>query len=103
MDALKALADPTRRELLLQISRGERSPASSLGRDLDITPSAVSQHLKVLLEAGFVTVEKVGVSRLYSINFTEFQKIQAWIDQLAPQMLQTFDRLEDALSKENTP
>lgn len=100
MDALKALADPTRREILLQISRAERSPASSLGHDLDITPSAVSQHLKVLLKAGFVTVEKVGTSRLYSLNFGEFQKVQAWIAQLAPNLLQTFDRLEQSLADE---
>jgi len=67
---------------------------------LDITPSAVSQHLKVLLDAGFVSVEKVGVTRLYSINFGEFQKIQKWISQFGPDMLQTLDRLDSALSEE---
>ena len=94
------LADPTRREILLRIARNARSPAMPLGKDLDITPSAVSQHLKVLLDAGFVTVEKVGVTRLYSINFEEFRKIQDWIAQFGPNMLQTLDRLDSALSEE---
>jgi len=100
MDSLAALADPTRRELLSRISQSPRSPATALGRDLDVTPSAVSQHLKVLLAAGFVTVERVGTSRLYSLNFTEFQKLQAWIGELAPQLVQTFDRLDQALAEE---
>lgn len=100
MDALAALSVPIRRNLLERISKTQPAPATSLGKDLDITPSAVSQHLKVLLDAGFVTVQKSGTSRLYSINFREFQKVQDWISRLGPELLQTFDRLDAALDAE---
>lgn len=101
MDSLGALADRNRRELLLRISQNPRSPATALSKDLDITPSAVSQHLKVLLAAGLVIVEPKGTSRLYSVNFEELQRIQDWMSQLGPQLVGTFDRLDGLLSREN--
>jgi len=64
---VKAIADETRLRILLQIAKGELC-ACKIPAILRKTQPAVSQHLKVLLGAGLVTVRKDGVKRLYSLS-----------------------------------
>jgi DNA-binding transcriptional ArsR family regulator len=64
---LKALADPTRLSLLERIRRG-RVCACELPKVVRTSQPAVSQHLKVLRDAGLVGMEKEGVKRLYSLS-----------------------------------
>jgi DNA-binding transcriptional ArsR family regulator len=62
--AIKALSDPTRREILRIVSSSEM-PAGVIASRFSMTRPAVSQHLKVLKEAGLVTERREGVRRLY--------------------------------------
>ena len=64
---IKAIADKTRFKLLKRISQGEIC-ACNLPGYVGTSQPAVSQHLKVLLDAGLVTMRKNGVKRLYSIS-----------------------------------
>lgn len=64
---LRAVADSTRLELLRKISDGEVC-ACALPNCVGVSQSAVSQHLKVLLDAGLVKRRKEGVKRLYSLS-----------------------------------
>lgn len=64
-DQMKALADPTRREILHLVAEREIA-ASEVARTFDLTRPAVSQHLKVLLDAGLLQVREEGTRRLYS-------------------------------------
>jgi len=98
MDAFGALADPTRRRILQHIAVSEPQSVAEICAPLDITPSAVSQHLKILAQADFVKVVKRGNCRIYSVNFEEIGKIQAWISDLGLGLKQSFDRLDELLN-----
>ena len=67
MDALQVLAEPRRRKILSLVRDRERS-AGEIAGHFDITFGAVSQHLSVLRDAGFVSVRKDGNHRLYSLD-----------------------------------
>lgn len=67
MDALQILAEPNRREILSLIRDGEMA-AGEIAARFDVTFGAISQHLAVLRNAGFVTVRKVGNRRLYGLD-----------------------------------
>lgn len=65
--AVEALADPTRRSIFELLGGGARSVAEIAG-DVPISRPAVSQHLKVLKEAGLVTVRPAGTRRIYALD-----------------------------------
>lgn len=67
MDALQVLAEPRRRKILSLVREQERA-AGEIAAHFDITFGAVSQHLSVLKDAGFVTVRKDGNRRLYRLD-----------------------------------
>jgi DNA-binding transcriptional ArsR family regulator len=73
-----AIADPTRRDLLILLRDGERS-ASDLAAPFDVTRSAVSQHLGVLLEAGLVARRRAGRRRLYSLRAEPLREVHSWV------------------------
>ena len=78
-EALRVIADPTRREILHLVADRE-VPASELAANFDLTRSAVSQHLSVLAAANLVTVRKQGTRRLYRVNQEELQNLLKWLD-----------------------
>ena len=84
--ALKALAEPHRRAILQLVSHDPRS-VGDIASHLDITPQAVSRHLKVLHEAGLVDERREGTRHLFLVNpggFTAVQEFLAdfWADHL---------------------
>jgi DNA-binding transcriptional ArsR family regulator len=101
MDVFGALADPTRRKILDLIVREGPVAASEIARPFDITPSAISQHLKILAEANVVSVQRQGKFRLYQVNFEELRKLSDWISGLALSIHESFNRLDDAISQED--
>src|SRR5437762_13895975 len=78
MDAFLAMADPTRRQIITMLASAELSVAE-MGTAFSISASAVSQHLKVLREAGLVKVRVEGQRRLYRLDPDRFQEMQAWL------------------------
>jgi len=78
MDAFQALADPTRRQVIGALRRGERQ-VNDIVDELDIHQSGVSRHLRILLKAGFVTVRPEGQLRLYSLRPQPFREMEAWL------------------------
>ena len=67
MDALQVLAEPRRRRILALVRDQERA-AGDIAAHFDVTFGAVSQHLSVLKDAGFVSVRKDGNRRLYRLD-----------------------------------
>jgi DNA-binding transcriptional ArsR family regulator len=83
MHALDILGDPVRRRILELLAEGERSAGEIGGvieREFGISQPAVSQHLRVLREAGFTSVRPEGVRRLYAIEPVQLQAADAWFD-----------------------
>jgi DNA-binding transcriptional ArsR family regulator len=79
----KALADPTRREILRLLARGEQS-AGRLAERFDMTKPSVSHHFGVLKEADLVRSRREGQQIYYSLNTTVVQDLLAWIWDLYP-------------------
>lgn len=80
MLALNAIADPTRRAMIELIARQGESAASAIAAQFAMTPSAISQHLKVLLEAGLLSREARGQQRIYRIDPQGFAEIEKWLE-----------------------
>ena len=76
--ALKALAEPHRRAILRLVSHDARS-VGDIASHLDITPQAVSRHLKVLHEAGLVDERREGTRHLFLVNPGGFSAVQEFL------------------------
>ena len=76
---LDALGDPTRRAILDTLRRGPR-PVGELAARLPVSRPAVSQHLKILKEAGLVTDRQNGTRRVYQINPDGLAGLRAYLD-----------------------
>lgn len=93
-----ALGDPTRRAILEKLSDGPAS-VSSLATPLDMTLTAVVQHLQVLEESGLVRTEKLGRVRTCRLEAAGFSVAQQWIADRRSTWERRLDRLEDLLSE----
>ncbi len=78
--ALKALAEPRRREILRLVWSEELPAAAIAARFTEVTRSAISQHLGVLREAGLVVERREGTRRLYRSNHHEMAKLRSFLD-----------------------
>ena len=77
--ALRAIAEPRRREILRLVSADERS-AGDIAAHFDVTRSAISQHLKVLREADLVTERRDGTRRLYRARREGLDDLRTFLD-----------------------
>jgi DNA-binding transcriptional ArsR family regulator len=78
--AFAALADPTRRRVLERLAEGPRA-VGEIAAGLPVSRPAVSQHLKVLKEAGLVSDHPDGARRIYAIDPNGLGALRAWLDQ----------------------
>jgi len=74
-----AVADPTRRRVL-DVLRSDECSVREITDAVDVSQSAVSQHLKVLREAGVVSVRAEGTRRLYRVQVDGLASVRAWVD-----------------------
>jgi DNA-binding transcriptional ArsR family regulator len=87
--ALTALADPTRRAVFERLRAGPQ-PVGELARHLPISRPAVSQHLKVLKDAGLVCDRAEGTRRIYHIDPHGLGALRRWLDQFWETALDAF-------------
>ncbi len=78
--AVRALAEPTRREILDLVRDTERT-VSDIASQFDVSRPAISQHLRVLADAELVTVRSDGTKRLYSARPEGLLELRSWMDQ----------------------
>jgi DNA-binding transcriptional ArsR family regulator len=102
MDCLTALADPTRRQIVEMLSRREHA-SGEIADGFAISAPAVSQHLKVLREAGLVQVRVEAQRRIYTIDPQGLAEIEAWLDRVRRFWSGRLDALERELRKEQAP
>lgn len=94
---LDVLHDPTRRHVLELLRDGERS-VRELTDATTVTQSAVSQHLKVLGEAGLVAVRPEGTRRIYRVDRNGLEEVRAWVDSFWDDALAAFVAHADRIS-----
>jgi DNA-binding transcriptional ArsR family regulator len=83
MHAFDVLGDPVRRRILELLADGELSSgevSAVIQGEFGITQPAVSQHLRVLRDAGFATVRPEGARRLYAVNSEPLRDVDVWLD-----------------------
>jgi len=89
VDGMSALGDGTRRAIFELLAEGPR-PVGEIARELPVTRPAVSQHLKVLKEAGLVIDRQQGTRRLYQLNPDGVEALRAYFDQFWNRALSAF-------------
>jgi DNA-binding transcriptional ArsR family regulator len=102
MHALDILGDPVRRRILELLVSGEQTSGAVgdvVNREFGISQPAVSQHLKVLREAGFATVRVDAQRRLYSIDPRPLVEAMQWLDQFRAFWQHKFDALETEVAR----
>ncbi|MBW3561211.1 MAG: metalloregulator ArsR/SmtB family transcription factor [Actinobacteria bacterium] len=87
--ALDALADPTRRAVLETLRDGPR-PVGEIAAELPVSRPAVSQHLRVLLDAGLVTATAEGTRRLYRVHPQGLQDLRAYVERFWRDVLDAY-------------
>ena len=100
MDRFAALAEPNRRRMIEIIAANGKVSASDISSQFEISAPAVSQHLKILREAGIVNMEKKAQQRLYSINSQGVDEMWEWLSQMRKFWNERFDALDALLVKE---
>jgi DNA-binding transcriptional ArsR family regulator len=97
--AFVALSDPTRRAVFEKLAGGPR-PVGEIARGLPVSRPAVSQHLKLLKEAGLVTDRSEGTRRIYQIDPAGLGAMRAWLDQFWESALAAFAAEVERAEKE---
>ena len=87
--AFAALADPSRRQVFERLRAGPL-PVGDIARGMPVSRPAVSQHLKVLKEAGLVTDRADGTRRIYAIDPQGLAALRSWLDQFWDDVLMAF-------------
>lgn len=98
--AFSALADPTRRAILARLAIGEAT-VTELARPFEMTQPAISQHLKVLEDAGLVTVRVDGTRRPRRLVKPGLDAMDQWLKMLRKGLEASFNRLDLVLDQMN--
>ncbi len=98
-DGWTALSDPTRRAIFERLADGPRA-VGELARGLPVSRPAVSQHLKVLKDAGLVSDRPVGNRRVYQLNPEGLGALRAYLDRFWTLSLDAFKQAAEQSNKE---
>jgi DNA-binding transcriptional ArsR family regulator len=100
--AFDVLGDPVRRRILELLASGERSSGAvteTIRSEFGISQPAVSQHLRVLREAGFATVRPEGARRLYAVNAEPLREVDDWIGRFRAFWAPRLDALDTEIAR----
>ena len=79
LDAFQVIADPSRRQMLVMLSK-DNMTINALAENFDMSRPAVSKHVKILYNAGFITIKDIGRERYCTLNQDGFNELQDFID-----------------------
>jgi len=96
-----ALADPTRRAILARLALGEAT-VMELVKPFELTQPAISQHLKVLQNAGLITRRVQGTKRPCQLAEEGVTEIDQWLAMLRKALATSYERLDDVLAEMGT-
>jgi DNA-binding transcriptional ArsR family regulator len=99
---LEALADPTRRSIFERLGTGPQA-VTDLARELPISRPAVSQHLKVLLDARLVTVRPQGTRRIYALDPVGLTAVRQYFERFWTAALSDFAAAAEAFPESEPP
>ncbi len=97
VDYFQALADPGRRDILMMVAKQKRS-INAIAENFDISRPAVSKHIKILRNAGFINIEEKGRERYCVLNQAGFNEVRQWINLFEEYWKAQFENLENYLA-----
>jgi len=100
--AFDVLGDPVRRRILELLADGERTSGAiteAIRAEFGISQPAVSQHLRVLRDAGFTSVRAAGTRRFYAVESAPLSEVDAWLDRFRRLWDQRLDALGTELAR----
>jgi DNA-binding transcriptional ArsR family regulator len=98
-DAFSAIAHPLRRRILLELAAGPK-PVRELAGGLPVSRPAVSQHLRLLLDVGVVSLERVGREHRYQLRSERLDEVRYWMRQLDASWGRALRRLGEHLERD---
>lgn len=101
-DLFTAIADPTRRRIVEMLAVHEGMAASDIYDQFEVSPQAISQHLKLLRETQLVQVEKRAQQRIYRLNPDALEPFEAWSRNVRLRWNRRLDAMEAMLKEEMT-
>lgn len=102
LDKFYALSAPIRREIITLLSDGEQLTATAIAKSFCVSPSAISQHLKVLLNTDIVCMHKQAQQRIYRLNSTAMIELESWASEIVAQ-LNKVGRVVDSQAPRSSP
>ena len=97
-DTFTAIAHPVRRQLLDLLAQEEHT-VNQLASHFEVTRPAISQHLRVLLDAGLVSEKRQGRERIYRLHSEPLRELDAWLDSYRHLWEERLDRLDEYLKE----
>jgi len=98
-DIFQAIADPTRRSILILLASSQSVTAGAIADNFDAARSTVSKHIQILTECGLVEANQQGREIHYQIKMERMKEVDLWMDELRKVWEKQFDELDAYLEK----
>jgi DNA-binding transcriptional ArsR family regulator len=99
LDKFYALSAPIRREIIALLSEGNQLTATAIAEKFEISPSAISQHLKVLLSSDLLEMHKQAQQRIYQLNSAAIKELESWAGEIVGQLEKVSKAVENQVVK----
>ncbi len=96
-DIFQAIADPTRRAILVLIAVQAMTP-NAIAEHFDIRRQSISKHLRILSECDLLTQKQEGREIFYELKIDKMKEIDTWLDQFRKIMEESFQQLDQVLN-----
>ena len=100
LDVFQVIGDPSRRKMLMLLSTDSMT-INSLADNFDMSRPAVSKHVKILYNAGFISIEDVGRERYCTLQKDGFDELQKWLQYFDQFWASRFKKLENLLNNKS--
>ena len=98
LDAFQVIAAPSRRQMLMMLSKESRT-INSLAENFDMSRPAVSKHIKIMYNAGFISIQDLGRERHCTLKQDGFNALREWLNYFDQFWTSKLKNLEDLLNK----
>jgi DNA-binding transcriptional ArsR family regulator len=98
MDIFKAIADPTRRSIILLLALAPMTP-NAVAEQYDMSRQAVSKHLQILAQSGILEYEAKGREVYYHVNTEKMDELENWINEFKQIFSTRFEQLDQVLNQ----
>jgi DNA-binding transcriptional ArsR family regulator len=97
-DVFQAISDPTRRDIINLIAYQSMN-LNAIAENFDVSRPAISQHIKILIECGLVTLRKQGRERFAEATLSPLNEVTDWIEPFRKRLEERYEALDDVLEE----